>query len=124
VKVASFAISAGFASLGGVLLGMYVSGAFPSFLYWTTSGQGFFMLLIGGMNIFWGPLIGAAVLSILNNLFTSFATHYGLFLGSTILLIAILLRKGLLDWVVEDAAPFLRRMRPAVPRPVVMRRRS
>jgi branched-chain amino acid transport system permease protein len=124
VKVLSFTVSAMFASLGGALLAMYVSGAFPSFLYWTTSGQGFFMLLIGGMNIFWGPLIGAAILSLLNHLFTTFATHYGLFLGSTILLIAIGLRKGLVDWLVEDVRPRLARLGAARARAGVVVRQA
>jgi branched-chain amino acid transport system permease protein len=38
-RLAAFVIAGTIAGLGGVLMSLYVSGAFPSFGFWTTSAR-------------------------------------------------------------------------------------
>ena len=81
-------------------MSLYVSGAFPTFLYWTTSGEAIFMIMLGGITVFLGPLAGTAIFLVLNDRITNITEHHGLVMGSILLVLVLGLRKGLLDYVV------------------------
>ena len=100
-RLAAFVIAGSFAGLAGVLMSLYVSGAFPTFLFWTTSGEAIFMIMLGGVSVFLGPLVGTAIFLLLNDWITALTEHHGLFLGAILLIIVLGLRKGMLDFVVE-----------------------
>lgn len=60
-KLAAFTISGVLAGVAGVLYAAYFTQVAPgSTLYWTVTGDGLFMILIGGIGTLVGPLIGAA----------------------------------------------------------------
>ena len=80
---------------------LYVSAAYPNFGYWTMSGEAIFVIMLGGLNTFLGPVLGAVILSLLNHFVTAHTKYYGLVLGLIILFYAMVLRKGLLDIVLE-----------------------
>jgi branched-chain amino acid transport system permease protein len=101
VKLIAFVISSVFAALGGVLMSLYVSGAYPNFAYWTTSGEGLFMITLGGVNVFLGPAFGAGMLLALESVVNEHTSHHGIVLGTVILVVALGLRKGLLEFMVE-----------------------
>lgn len=101
IRLAAFVIAGSFASVGGILMSLYVSGAYPEFAYWTTSGEGIFMILLGGMNVFLGPVVGTGVLLLLNDLVTKFSEHHGLVIGVVILVFALGFRKGITDFVLR-----------------------
>ena len=100
-RLAAFVMAAAFASIGGIIMSLFVSGAYPEFGYWTTSGEAIFMIMLGDMNAFLGPTVGAVLLLLLNDVVTKSAEYYGLTLGIVILLFALGLRKGLLDFVLD-----------------------
>ncbi|WP_424812237.1 branched-chain amino acid ABC transporter permease [Roseococcus sp. YIM B11640] len=100
-RLASFVIAGTFAGLAGVLMSLYVSGAFPTFAFWTTSGEAIFMIMLGGVTSFLGPLAGTAIFLLLNDRITALTEHHGLFMGSILLLLVLGLRKGLLDYIME-----------------------
>ncbi|QRX84946.1 branched-chain amino acid ABC transporter permease [Glaciimonas sp. PAMC28666] len=105
-RIAAFVIAAAFASVAGALMSLYVSAAYPNFGYWTMSGEAIFMIMLGGVNTFLGPLVGATMLTLLNHYVTAHTKYYGLVLGTIILLYVLLLRKGLLDIIVERFIAF------------------
>ena len=90
-----------FAGVGGVIMSLFVSGAYPEFAYWTISGEGIFIIMLGGLNSFLGPVVGTIILLLLNDFVTRFTEYYGLTLGIIILLFALGLRRGLLDVVLD-----------------------
>lgn len=98
-KLIVFVIAGSIASVGGIILALFVSGAYPNFAFWTTSGEAIFMIMLGGTAAFLGPLVGAVILTILNDFATAYTSYYGLVLGSIILLFALVLRHGLLDFL-------------------------
>ncbi|WP_315830796.1 branched-chain amino acid ABC transporter permease [Bradyrhizobium prioriisuperbiae] len=100
-RLTIFVLAALFASLGGIVMALFVSGAYPEFAYWTISGEGIFINMLGGVTTFLGPMVGTVVLLLLNDTVTRLTEHYGLVLGIVILFFAIGLRKGLMDFVVE-----------------------
>lgn len=101
VKLACFVISASVAGVGGILLTLFVSGAYPNFGFWTTSGEAIFMILLGGSNVFLGPLVGTVILRLLNDITVSYTSHTELVLGIVILVLVLGLRKGPLDLLAE-----------------------
>jgi branched-chain amino acid transport system permease protein len=100
-KLAIFVLAALFASTGGIVMSLFVSGAYPEFAYWTISGEGIFINMLGGVTTFLGPMVGTVLLLILNDTVTRLTEHYGIVLGIVILFFAIGLRKGLMDFAVE-----------------------
>jgi branched-chain amino acid transport system permease protein len=103
IKLAAFVLAGTFAGIGGVVMSLFVSGAYPEFAYWTMSGEAVFMIMLGGISTFLGPTVGAAILMLLNDVVTRFTEYYGLALGLIILLFALGLRRGLLDFLIENA---------------------
>jgi branched-chain amino acid transport system permease protein len=100
-KLVCFVISACVAGVGGILLALFVSGAYPNFAFWTTSGEAIFMILLGGSNVFLGPLVGTVILRVLNDVTIAYTSHTDLVLGIVILVLVLGLRKGPLDVIAE-----------------------
>lgn len=113
VKLAIFVIASSFASVGGIVLALFVSGAYPDFAFWTTSGEAIFMIMLGGTQLFIGPLVGTVMLQALNHYVTIYTEYHGLVLGSVILVFVLGLRRGLADFIYEWATS--RRTRQAAP---------
>jgi branched-chain amino acid transport system permease protein len=101
VRVLAFVVAGIFGGIGGVLISLFVSSAYPDFAYWTVSGEAVFMIMLGGISVFFGPLVGAALLLTLNDFITKITEHYSLVLGIVILVFALGLRKGLLGFLVQ-----------------------
>lgn len=112
VRVIAFVVAGTFGAIGGIIMSLFVSAAYPEFAYWTTSGEAIFAIMMGGMDLFLGPLVGSCALLLLNDVVTKFTEHYGLALGIMVLAFALGFRKGLADFFVE-AAGALRRRREA-----------
>ncbi len=100
-KLTIFVLAALFASTGGMVMALFVSGAYPEFAYWTISGEGIFINMLGGVTTFLGPMVGTVLLLILNDTVTRYTEYHGIVLGVVILFFAIGLRKGLMDYVLE-----------------------
>jgi branched-chain amino acid transport system permease protein len=101
VRLLAFVVAGIFGGVGGTLISLFVSSAYPDFAYWTVSGEAVFMILLGGMTVFLGPLVGACILLLLNDLVTRLTEHYSLVLGIVILAFALGLRKGLLGFLAD-----------------------
>ncbi|HWA12001.1 MAG TPA: branched-chain amino acid ABC transporter permease, partial [Burkholderiales bacterium] len=100
IRLLAFVVAGIFGSIGGALMSLFVSSAYPDFAYWTISGEAVFMILLGGIGVFFGPLAGAVILLLLNDIVTRMTEHYSLVLGIVILMFALGLRKGLLGFLV------------------------
>ena len=101
IKLVAFVLAGIFGGIGGVIMSLFVSGAYPEFAYWTVSGEGVFIIMLGGLSTFLGPMVGTAILLLLNDVVTRFTEYYGLTLGIIILLFALGLRRGLTDFLVD-----------------------
>ncbi len=101
IRLYAFVLSACFASIGGVIMALFVSGAFPEFSYWTMSGEAIFMIMMGGLNVFLGPVVGAALLQLFNDQITRFTESHGIALGIVVLVFALGFKRGILDFVLQ-----------------------
>lgn len=121
-KLLAFVLAGSIASVGGIVLALFSSGAYPDFAFWTTSGEAIFMIMLGGSYVFIGPIIGAILLQMLNHVVTIYTDHHGLVLGIIILVAVLGLRRGVADFAYEAWAG--RRARTATPEPVGPQRRD
>ncbi len=99
VRLMAFVLAGVFAAVGGMVMALFVSGAYPEFSNWTMSGEGIFMIMMGGVSTFIGPTAGAVILALLNDLVTRRTEHHGLALGIVILVFALGLKKGITDFI-------------------------
>ena len=93
----AFVIAGAFASVAGALQALLDIGAFPEWAFWAKSAEPLFMILLGGMQTFLGPVAGAALFELLNAWVTAHTRYYGLVLGGAVLLFALGVRRGLAD---------------------------
>ncbi|MFG1285063.1 branched-chain amino acid ABC transporter permease [Xanthobacter autotrophicus] len=100
-KLTAFVIASAFAGVAGILMSLYVSGAYPNFAYWTMSAEGLFMIMLGGIHSLLGPVVGAGLLLVIEILVNTYTHHHGLIIGLVILFVALGLRKGVLDFAAE-----------------------
>ena len=71
-RLAAFVVAGFFAGISGALFGIFNRGVFPDFAYWTKSAEPLIMTILGGMESFWGPAVGAAAFTLLNQQITSY----------------------------------------------------
>ena len=101
IRLMAFVIAGVFGSVGGIVMSLFVSGAYPEFSNWPMSGEAVFMIMMGGISTFLGPTVGAVVLSLLNDVVTRSTEYHGLALGLAILFFALGLRKGITDLIAD-----------------------
>jgi branched-chain amino acid transport system permease protein len=93
-KLAAFVVSAVFASVGGSLLGHYVTYISPEVFGMYMVILVFTMLFVGGISTTLGPLIGAVVITIFPELLRQFHSARELLYGVVLLLILLFAPRG------------------------------
>src|SRR3546814_10818089 len=98
VKLICFIASGSIAGVGGIILALFTSGAYPEWAFWAQSGEAIFMIMLGGANVFLGPMLGAVALRVLNDVVQMYTSHIDIVIGFVILFVVLGLRRGLLDF--------------------------
>jgi branched-chain amino acid transport system permease protein len=80
-KLGAFVIAGLFAGVAGMLFAAFNRHASPSSLYWTTSGEAIIMVLVGGTGTLTGPILGAALIHVLQSYASSFTERWQLLMG-------------------------------------------
>lgn len=101
VRLYAFILASCFAGVGGIIMALFVSGAYPEFSYWTMSGEAVFMILMGGLHIFIGPVVGAGLLMVFNDIITRTTEYHGLALGVIVLIFALGFKRGIADFALQ-----------------------
>ena len=102
-ELAAFAIAGGFAGLSGALFGIFNRGVFADFVFWSKSADVMIMTILGGMQHFWGPAVGALVLTLLNQQITAYTEYWPFVLGTILIVLLFLFPGGILGAVVAAA---------------------
>lgn len=95
LQVFSFVLGCGLAALGGILQAHYIGYISPESYNSGISIGLIVMLVIGGRSSTWGPLVGAAVLTPLPELFRGAVQTQHIFYGAALILILRFLPGGL-----------------------------
>ncbi len=92
----SWVISCLFVSLAGTLYALLNNFADPHDLRWDQSGDFVIMAVLGGMRVFWGPLIGAAIFVVLQDYISSQTANWMSFIGLFFVLVVLFFPQGVL----------------------------
>jgi branched-chain amino acid transport system permease protein len=93
----AFVIAGCGAGLAGGLMAYASQIVTADMLAWTESAVPIIMLLLGGATYFWGPAVGAVLLSLALYYFNQVSNLYLLFVGVLLMLILLLLPRGVLS---------------------------
>lgn len=93
-KLTAFVVSAFFSGIAGALFTLLETSLSPDVLFWTASGEVILMGLLGGMQLFLGPALGAAIIIFLNSFLGSYTQYWGMFLGVTLVVIVLFFPQG------------------------------
>ena len=102
-KLCAFVLSAAIAALAGLLFALKDGYVNPELLSWHQSGAVLLMIILGGTGHLRGAMLGAVAFTLLQELFQSeavfgsFAKHWQLSLGLTIIAFVALLPGGLVS---------------------------
>lgn len=101
-KSAAFTLGAVFAAVAGQMLAHYNWFADPQELYWTTSGEGLVMLIVGGYGTLTGPVLGAALLELLPYWLSDFTEHTLVLVGAIFCLFVLFAPEGIVGLLSGD----------------------
>jgi branched-chain amino acid transport system permease protein len=95
-ELAAFTIAGGFAGLSGALFGIFNRGVFADFVFWSKSADVMIMTILGGMHHFWGPAVGALVLTLLDQQITAYTEFWPFVLGTILIVLLFVFPGGIL----------------------------
>lgn len=96
VRLCACMVSSFFVTVAGILYAMRNMGAFPVMFSTNTSTEGLIMCLIGGMYSFFGPIVGAIIVTFISTQLSILTNYYQFVLGLIIVLCVLFLQGGLL----------------------------
>ncbi|MBE1285301.1 MAG: branched-chain amino acid ABC transporter permease [Rhodobacteraceae bacterium] len=102
LQLVAFTLSGAITGLAGALfadLNRFVS---PTMLSWQTSGEIMVFLILGGTARLFGPVVGAAVFIILEEILGDFSDYWHIHLGVLLLLIVLFARGGIIGLVAGE----------------------
>lgn len=109
-ELAAFVAAGAFAGIAGALFGIFNRGVFADYVYWPKSAEVMIMTILGGIEHFWGPVVGAATLVLLNQEITSYTEYWSFVLGTILLVLLFIFPGGIVGGLTAGVA-WLRRKR-------------
>jgi branched-chain amino acid transport system permease protein len=94
-RLTCFVIAGTLCGLAGVLLANHTDFVSPAMMHWTRSGDLIVMVVLGGMGSPFGPLIGAIVLLVLEEVLSGVTEYWQIILGPMLLLVVLFARGGI-----------------------------
>ncbi|MGK2905252.1 MAG: branched-chain amino acid ABC transporter permease [Desulfuromonadales bacterium] len=94
LRIVAFSISGAFTGLAGVLFCLFNNMATPEFMHWSFSAKPVIMTIIGGSGVFLGPLFGAGIFFVLEQVIIQFTENWMLFLGIVLVPIVLFFPDG------------------------------
>ena len=94
-KLACFVIGGTLAGLAGMLYAVQFAFVTPDLLKWHSSGSVLMMVILGGMNTLYGPILGAFAYVLLEQWLVSVTEHWPLIMGAFFIAVVLFLREGL-----------------------------
>jgi branched-chain amino acid transport system permease protein len=101
-KLVAFMVAGAMCGLAGALLVNHTEYVTPEFMHWTRSGDIMFMVILGGMGTLGGPVLGAVVLRLLEDLILpAWTQHWQAILGPFLVLVVLFAKRGLVGLLPE-----------------------
>jgi len=98
-RLAAFVIAGAMCGVAGLLFVNHTAYLTPDFMHWTRSGEIMFMVILGGIGTGIGPVLGAFVLLLLEDVLSGMGgfvgQHWQLFIGIFLVLVVLFAKRGL-----------------------------
>jgi branched-chain amino acid transport system permease protein len=102
-RLVAFVIAGAMCGLAGALLVNHTDFVTPEFMHWTRSGDIMFMVILGGMGTLGGPVLGAVVLRLLEDLILpAWTQHWQAILGPFLVLVVLFAKRGLVGLLLTE----------------------
>ena len=98
-KIAIFVIAASLAGIAGATFAPFRGYASPEAMFWVLSGQIIMMNIIGGVGTLIGPLVGAVIFIMCQEILSSYTEHWMILMGGIFILMVIWLPGGLVGFM-------------------------
>ena len=98
-RLVCYVLSAMMCSVAGMLLGNFTGFISPDMIGWARSGELIFMVLIGGVGSFFGPLVGTLVFIILEELLSAITIYWHLIFGVMLVALVMFGKGGIHGWL-------------------------
>jgi branched-chain amino acid transport system permease protein len=95
-QLVCFVMSGTLCGLAGALLANNTDFVSPAVMYWTRSGDLMVMVILGGMGTLFGPVIGAVLYLVLEEVLSQITDYPGLIIGPLLLLVVLFGRGGIM----------------------------
>ena len=100
-QLVCFIIAGAGAGLAGALMANQSEFVSPGLMHWTHSGEILVMVLLGGMGTLFGPVLGATVFLLMEDILAAYTEHWMVFLGPFLIIIVLFARRGLYGLIVK-----------------------
>jgi branched-chain amino acid transport system permease protein len=95
-QLIAYVVSAFFAGIAGGLYAGLDGSIHPDMFHWPMSGNAILMSTIGGMGTFFGPVIGAAILTGLEEIVGKYTEYWSFSIGVVVVIAVLLFPRGIL----------------------------
>lgn len=106
-RLAAFVLAAVFAGLAGCLYAYYNRFVSPDYLQVVRSAEVLLMVILGGTGTLIGPAIGAALITLLENVISAYTERWLIVLGVIYILVACFAPRGIIGFVRELRARWI-----------------
>jgi len=101
-RLYAFVLVGAFSGLAGALIMVNDRSVYPDLAHWTQSTDVLLMVLLGGVNTFFGPIVGALVLRTMDaDITQNYPQIWQLFLGGVLVMILFGLPGGIVGFIQE-----------------------
>ena len=94
LKLTAFVLSAAMAGLAGALMANHTEFVSPAFLSWQRSGEILVIVVLGGLGTVFGPVAGAIVFFVLEEILSQWTQHWMIVFGPLLVLAVLFAKQG------------------------------
>ena len=98
-RLVCYVIAGALCGYAGALLGNITSFISPEMMDWTRSGELIFMVVLGGTSSLFGPVLGAGLFILMEEILSGFWLYWQLIFGIFLILVVLFAKGGIDSWL-------------------------
>ena len=98
-QLISFVIAGTFSGLAGAIFAPFEKFVSPELTYWSKSAEIVLISILGGIYTFVGPMVGSAVMILLEDYISTYTSYWSIFLGTILIIFVIFMPDGIVGRV-------------------------
>ena len=98
-RLVCYVIAGALCGYAGALLGNFTSFISPEMMDWTRSGELIFMVVLGATSSLFGPVLGAGLFILLEEILSGFWLYWQLIFGIFLILVVLFAKGGIDSWL-------------------------